>query len=97
MYQSINFYQFRDAFNAIRPNNFTPDGLQALFDHLEDYEEQTETQTELDVIAICCDFVEYETVDEALSNYQLSSLEELEQMTTVITIPNSDSIIIQAF
>ena len=36
MYQTIGFCQFTDAFNSIRPNNFSYDGLQVLFDYLEE-------------------------------------------------------------
>ena len=57
MYQTINFSQFTDEFNSIRPNNFSYDGLQVLFDYLEQYEDDvTQNGMELDVIAICCDF-----------------------------------------
>ncbi len=35
----VSKWDFQDAFNAIRPNNFTYDGLEALYGYLEDYEE----------------------------------------------------------
>ena len=60
MKQNINEYQFRRAFETSRPNNFSYEGLKALFDYLEQYEEETGQELELDVIAICCDFTEYE-------------------------------------
>ena len=59
MKRTIDLYQFRDAFQALRPDNFTYEGLAALFDYLEELEEDTGMETELDVIAICCDFAEY--------------------------------------
>tara|TARA_R110000868_G_scaffold234132_1_gene487836 strand:+ start:956 stop:1288 length:333 start_codon:yes stop_codon:yes gene_type:complete len=58
MYQTVNFYQFHDAFMSIRPNNFTHEGLQALFEYCEDYERDTGETMELDVIALCCDITE---------------------------------------
>lgn len=59
MYQSVNFYQFAESFRSMRPENFSYDGLRILFDYLEDYEDQTGETIELDVIALCCDYVEY--------------------------------------
>jgi len=41
MKQNINEYQFERAFNECRPNNFSYAGLRALFDYLEQYEEET--------------------------------------------------------
>jgi hypothetical protein len=68
MIQTINFYDFQTAFNQIRPNNFSYDGLKLLFNYLEEYEEDTGEQIELDVIALCCDFVE-SSLEEINSNY----------------------------
>ena len=56
MKQSVNMYDFERAFkNFERMNNFSYDGLKALFEYLEDYEEDTGEEIELDVIALCCD------------------------------------------
>lgn len=52
MKQTINLYQFRDAFQSIRPDNFSYEGLEALYDYLE----EIDSELELDVIALCCDF-----------------------------------------
>ena len=60
MKQSINLYQFRDAFQAIRPDNFSYEGLEVLFDWSESMDDDCGTETELDVIAICCEFSELE-------------------------------------
>jgi hypothetical protein len=56
---TINLHQFRDAFrNSDRINQFSYEGLEALFNYLEDYEEGTGEELELDVIGLCCDFYE---------------------------------------
>ena len=83
MKQSISKQDFHNAFNAIRPDNFSYEGLNALFDYFEDYEDSTGEQIELDVIAICCDFMEG-PISEILNDYNLFSLEELHDRTTVI-------------
>lgn len=58
MKQTVNFYAFHDAFQRIRPDNFTYEGLSILWDYLEEYEDSTGEELELDVIALCCDFSE---------------------------------------
>ena len=68
MKQSTNLYAFRNAFLAIRPDNFSHEGLEVLFDYLEEYEESAGEEIELDVIAICCDFSEL-SLDEAREEY----------------------------
>ena len=64
MKQTVDFYQFRNAFEAMRPENFSYEGLRCLFDYLETFEVDTGEEIELDVIAICCDFSEdhWETI-----------------------------------
>lgn len=57
MKQSINFSQFVDAFRAQdRYDSFGYNGLRILFDYLEQYEQDTGEEVDLDVIAICCDY-----------------------------------------
>ena len=78
MKQTINFYDFRDAFKKIRPDNFSNDGLIVLFDYLEEYEEECGIELELDVIGICCEWAE-STVEEFIRDYCLE--EETEDMS----------------
>ena len=61
MKTTVNFSQFHDAFVAARPDNFSYDGLKALFEWIEDLDDQCGTDTELDVIALCCEFSEYDS------------------------------------
>jgi hypothetical protein len=57
MKQSINFSQFVDAFRAYdRYDAFGYQALRVIFDYMEEYEESTGEEVELDVIAICCDY-----------------------------------------
>ena len=58
MKTTVNFSEFRDSFQQIRPDNFSYDGQRILFDYFEEFEESTGEEFELDVIAICCDFSE---------------------------------------
>ena len=70
MKQSINLYDFRRAFEQSRPDNFSYEGLEVLFDSLENLEDDTGIEIELDVVAICCDFQE-STVDEVIQDYDI--------------------------
>ena len=94
MYQSVNFEDFRDAFrNYNRMDNFTYAGARALFDYLEQYEEDCDTRIELDVVALCCDYNE-EALQYVLENYSLESLEELQDHTCVINYDEETGLVL---
>ena len=72
MKQSITRYGFAHLFEEYnRKENFTYNGRLALFDYLEELEEDTGEQIECDVIGFCCDFSEYETIEECAKEYGL--------------------------
>jgi len=58
MKTTVNFSEFRDLFQQIRPDNFSYQGQKILFNYFEDYEESAGEELELDVIGLCCDFAE---------------------------------------
>lgn len=58
MKTTVHFDDFRHAFNSIRPDNFSREGLEQLFDYFESYERDTGEEIELDVIAVCCEYSE---------------------------------------
>lgn len=99
MISTINQYDFVDAFKRLRPNNFSYEGLLALFNWFEELEDQGNEQMELDVIAICCDFSEYENLKEFQNDYgdEYESLEDIENTTTLIKIEDEEGFIIQQF
>ena len=99
MISTINQYDFVDAFKRLRPNNFSYEGLLALFDWFEELEDQGNEQMELDLIAICCDFSEYENLKEFQNDYgdEYESLEDIENTTTLIKIEDEEGFIIQQF
>jgi hypothetical protein len=86
MKTTINAYDFRNAFMALRPDNFTYAGLTALFDYLEDRESDTGEELELDVIALCCDFAEYANISEYNQDYNTehASIEEIDYVVALI-------------
>lgn len=97
MKRTINVSEFRDAFhNMGRGEQFSYEGLGALYNYLEDYEDQTDTESELDVISLCCDFTEYENFEELQKEYDVEDMDELQDNTSVIPV-TSDSFIIQCY
>lgn len=61
MKQTVQFTDFRDAFKAYgRITDFSYKGAKALFGYIEELEDGTGEQIELDVIALCREFTEYE-------------------------------------
>ena len=96
MKTTVNIYRFRNEFEQTRPNNFSYDGLTALFNYFEEYEESCNTEVELDVIALCCEFTEYVDLSEIQQNYNdIESMEDLNDHTMVIEFDSG--IIIQNF
>ena len=91
----IRHYQFTDE---MVKHGFSYEGSKALFNYFEQYEEDCETEIEFDPIAFRCDFTEYENLKEVKENYQdIKNLDDLRDHTTVIEIPNTEKLIIQAY
>ena len=100
MKQTIDVYGFRRAFERTdRKDQFSYEGLEALFNWLEQYEDDTGEETELDVIALCCDFTEYESLSDFQQDYGMTyqSIDDIEENTGVIRIGDGGSFIIQQF
>ena len=97
IFQTVNQSDFIDAFYAIRTDNFSYAGLQALFAYLEDYSEgDVGAPFELDVIAICCEFTEYADLAEVQESYpDIESMDDLRDNTIVIEFDSG--IIIQDY
>lgn len=80
MKTTVTEYDFVRAFEAGQyKDNFSYNGLIALFDHLEEYETFSGEQIELDVVALCCNYVEYPSMLEAYHDMVVSSEESTEE------------------
>jgi hypothetical protein len=90
MITTVNIHDFREAFRTLRPNNFSYDGLAALFDYLEQLEEDTGEAMELDVIALSCDYTEYESLAEYQENYGAADYPTIEDINDVIYVDGKD-------
>ena len=96
MKKTINRQRFINSFNGI--DRFSPGGLHTLFSYLEEYEESEGEELELDPIGFCCEYTEYESLEELRQDYpDIKTVEELEDKTIVIPIEESKGLIIQNF
>lgn len=103
MFQSVNFSSFWDSFrNLDRQDQFTYDGKRVLFDYLEQHELDTGETIELDVVALCCEYVE-STVDEIIRDYSIDTsvdddvIDWLNERTSVCGVTDSGTIVFAQF
>ena len=70
--QSINsVHQFREAFRlAGRMDQFSYEGLEVLFDYLDNLSEDIGEPIELDIVALCCDYYE-SSIEELIDKYNI--------------------------
>ena len=98
MKQSVNMYQFERAFkNMDRGEQFSYDGLKALYEYLVEYEEDTGTEVDLDVIALCCEYAEYDSLNEYNDDYgtEYDEIDLIQDDTMLIKIDDERFIIQQ--
>ena len=68
-----NVYQFREAFSlAERTDQFSYEGLEVLFDYLDNLSEDTGETIELDVVALCCEYYE-SSIEELIEQYNIDA------------------------
>ena len=84
MHINVTSAMFADAFRRMgRENQFSREALEALFEYIENYEEDTGSRVELDVVGLCCEFTEYTTAVEAASDYGFTTELEAEDYEDV--------------
>lgn len=64
VYKSITLWDFEQAFIAADRNYFSKDAYEYLYDLMDEQDE------ELDVIAVCCDWSEYEDGEALMGDYK---------------------------
>ena len=94
MKDTVTVWKFR---NEMVEHGFSVQGSLALFDYLEHLEEDCGIELEYDPVAFRCDYNEYENFEELKRDYNVEDLNELEDNTTVIQIPDSEGLIIHAY
>ena len=110
MKQTISKSAFIDEFRVVdRLENFSYEGRELLFDYIEELEDSTGEEYELDAIALCCEFSE-DTPDEIANNYSIdlsdcdnddekleAVREYLEENTRIVGETSSGTIVYQTF
>jgi len=103
---TITLSMFRDYFlrSEQYKNNFSYEGLEALYNYLEEYSEDLGEDIEMDVVAFSCEFAEYNSIEEFQEDYgsedygrEYETIEDIEEQTTVIKLKNKISFIIRQF
>ena len=101
MKQNVTEYDFVKAFDDYgRGTNFSRLGRFALYEYLTNLEEDCGIEFELDVIGLCCDFAEYESLEDFRNSYgtEYETLEDVQETTVVIAhYDNDESFIAQDF
>lgn len=106
---TLNFSQFCDNWPESRKNQFSYEAKRAIFNYLEELEQDTGEEAEFDPIAICCDFAEYDSEFNAVKDYtdefndirdnderQEQARQWLEERTLILQLDNG-GIVIQNF
>jgi hypothetical protein len=99
MKKTVTEFEFVQAFDDYnRGDNFTAAGRKALFDYLTDLEDDTGIEQELDVISVCCEFLEYENMAEFQGDYgnDYQTIDDIREVTQVIEI-NDERFIVMNF
>ena len=86
MKTNVYFSDFAQAWiDHGRDNSFTYEGKRALFEWLEELEQDTGEEMELDIVGLDCEFSEYKDLAEIQENYNdIETLTDLYESTQVI-------------
>lgn len=69
--KTVDLHDFREAFRACgRTEQFSHEGLEVLFNYLEDMSDSTDEPLDLDVIGLCCGYSE-DTPEEIAEYYSI--------------------------
>ena len=94
MIDTITEYQFSDE---MVKHGFSYKGSKALFNYLEQLEDDCDIKIEFDPIAFRCEYVEYESLEELNEDYNEDyDIQSLSENTQVIDV-DGERLIIQAF
>lgn len=76
----VSMYDFRNAFmqSDTYKNSFSYEGLQALFEYLEQYEEETGEEIDFDMVALACEYSEYDSALACAEEYGYEECVDLE-------------------
>lgn len=95
--KELSFYDFKKEFKDYnRDKQFTLQGLSALYEYVLELSDESGENYTLDVIELCTTFTEYESVGQALRDYDLHNYHQLAESTVILPLDDGN-IIIQNF
>ena len=107
MKEYVSEHTFRDRFmrSDTYKNQFSYEGLHALFEYFEELElEMDGIEIEFDMIAICCEYTEYDRLEDFAHDYSdnrhtwlKATMDRIREETEVIEIPGTERFIIREF
>ena len=102
MKDTMTEFSFCDWFqkSAERKNQFSYEGLRALYEYLVNLEDDIGEEFEFDPIAWCCEYTEYESLkdfQEQHDKFDFECIDDIKEVTSVIEIDGSDRLIVQNF
>lgn len=72
-----------------KKNQFSYQALKKIFEYYEQYEEDTGEQIEFDPVAFCCEWSEFEDMEEVKKNYNdIETIMDLNDNTTAYELDN---------
>tara|TARA_R100001082_G_C4352332_1_gene155150 strand:+ start:1158 stop:1508 length:351 start_codon:yes stop_codon:yes gene_type:complete len=110
--EHLNQTQFIGKFTSrseMIAEQFSVRALECLYLYLEEMTDSTGEDIELDVVAICVEWAEYDSLEECLADYsktftkdmygydEKTTIEKLREHTTVLEIEDSKGIVIKQF
>lgn len=79
LYQRVDFGDFVESFERMgRQEQFSLKGLRKLFAYLEGLADERNEALQLDIVSLCCDFVEYNDIHTAWNDLAGAGLPEPE-------------------
>jgi len=95
--ETLNVHQFIRRFNECRPNSFSYEALEIMFEHLEEISDAQQEPIEFDPVALCGDFNEM-TLEEIKEEYDnIEDFEDLNVYTFAVEIPSTNRILFEVF
>ena len=94
MKAEVSLNTFQDDMRS----NFSYEGSEALFEYLNDLENDCGIPINYDPIAFRCEYNEYDNLKEVQDDYEgIETIDDLRDKTTVIEVPNSEKLVIYAY
>ena len=86
-YETVTKHHFIDAFrqSAERKDQFSYEALEELFKYYDNLAEDTGSSIKFDMIAICCEWSEYDSLEELEEAYDMP-LKALDDNTIVLRV-----------